>query len=220
CLERTGIEHVQFAHDKSTIRFDRPGVELNLGGIGKGYALDRVSEFLHERGLGDWLIHGGYSSILVRGDHNGLGGWPVGLKNPLFPKQRWATLLLRDEAVSTSGSGVQHFRHEGKRYGHILDPRTGRPVERMLSATVLAPTAAEADALSTAFFVMGVENARRYCDNREQIKAVLIPPPHGRRLEPVLCNLGADGLFIEDEFSSDPLAVSPEPGATSARAFC
>jgi thiamine biosynthesis lipoprotein len=197
CLQHTGLKHVTFEERHQTVRFDKPGMEIDLGGIGKGYALDRGGEILAEEGLQDWLFHGGHSSILARGDHNGCGGWPVGIRNPLFPKQRLATILLKDCALSSSGSGVQHFRHGGKRYGHILDPRTGRPVEGMLSVTVLAPTAAEADALSTAFFVIGVENTLKHCDNRDDVSLLLIPPPrHGRALEPVVCGMPDEVLFF------------------------
>ncbi|MCH7989685.1 MAG: FAD:protein FMN transferase [Planctomycetes bacterium] len=197
CLRHTGLEHVTFEEQNQTVRFDQPGVELDLGGIGKGYALDRGGELLLKEGLEDWLFHGGHSSILARGDHNGCGGWPVGIRNPLFPKQRLATILLKNCALSSSGSGVQHFRHAGKRYGHILDPRTGSPVEGMLSVTVLAPTAAEADALSTAFFVIGVENTLMHCDNRDDLSVLLIPPPrHGRTLEPVVCGMPDGVLFF------------------------
>lgn len=130
---------------------------------------------------------------------NFTGGWAIGIRHPLFPAERYATIVLRDRGMSTSGSGVQFFRHAGKRYGHILDPRTGWPVEDVLSVTVLAPTAAEADALSTAFFVMGLEKAQAYCDTDANVAALLIPPPRrGRALEPVLCNLPDDVLFFED----------------------
>ncbi len=199
CLKKTGIEFVEFDRAQQTVRYRRPEIELNLGGIGKGYALDRAGALLLERGLGDWLFHGGQSSLLARGDHNRLGGWPVGIRNPLFPRQRLATVLLRDCALSTSGSGLQHFRHGGRRYGHILDPRTGWPAEEMLSVTVLAATAAEADALSTAFFVGGVESVRRYCDNHQGIGAILIPPPRrGRRLEPIVWGIPAEVLFFAE----------------------
>ena len=195
----TGIDHVRFDEDQSTVGFDRRGVELNLGGIGKGYALDRAGQLMVEQNVGDWLIHGGHSSLLARGDHNGLGGWPVGIRNPLFPGERLATVLLKDRALSSSGSGVQSFRHAGKRYGHILDPRTGWPVEGMLSVTVLAPTATQADALSTAFFVIGLEKAQRYCDNRDGVSALLIPPPHqGRKLDPVVCGISDEVLFFAE----------------------
>jgi len=90
--------------------------------------------------------------------------------------RRLAEIDLRDRALSTSGSGVQFFRHGGKRYGHILDPRTGWPAEGMFSATVLAPTAAEADALSTAFYVLGVEQALAYCQAHPGIGTLLVYP--------------------------------------------
>ena len=180
----------------STVSFGRAGVELNLGSIGKGYALDRAAEVLFEHDLTEWLLQGGHSSVIARGGHNGLPGWPVGLRNPLLPQRRLGTILLRDQALATSGTAVQHFRFEGKRYGHIIDPRNGWPTETMLSVTVLAPTAAEADALSTAFFVGGVEIAERYCSNHPSVSALLIPPPSsGQKLEPVNIGVSEDVLF-------------------------
>ncbi|MFQ5735195.1 MAG: FAD:protein FMN transferase, partial [Planctomycetaceae bacterium] len=166
---RLGIEQVAFDEAATSVRFLRDGVELNLGGIGKGYALDRIAAELESAGFTDFLIHGGHSSLLARGRHSGCDGWPVGIRNPLFPQQQFATVLMRGGGLSTSGSGVQSFRHSGKRYGHILDPRTGVPATGMLSVSVIAPTAADADALSTAFFVMGLEKTRDYCDNRPEI---------------------------------------------------
>lgn len=197
CMRKIGVAHLDFDDERSTIRYLRDDVELNLGGIGKGDALDRAAALLEDRGVGDFLFHGGHSSLLARGDHNATGGWPVGLRNPLFPEETFATILLQDRAMSSSGSGVQHFRLEGKRYGHILDPRSGWPVEGILSVTVTAPTAAEADALSTAFFVLGVENTLRYCDNRKDVGVMLLPlPERGRRLDPVVANLADDVLYL------------------------
>jgi thiamine biosynthesis lipoprotein len=198
-LAIVGMRHVRFEPDGS-IAFDRAGVELNLGSIGKGYALDRAAETLLEHELTEWLIQGGHSSVLARGGHNGLSGWPVGLRNPLLPQRRLGTILLHNQALATSGTAVQHFRLEGKRYGHIIDPRTGWPTDNLLSVTVLAPTAAEADALSTAFFVGGVELAERYCSNHRLVSALLIPPPvSGQRLEPVNLGVPPEQLFWNDE---------------------
>lgn len=199
--QRCGGQWVRTDASDHTIHFERPGVELNLGGIGKGYALDRAARLLEEGGLGEFLLHGGYSSILARGNHHGCGGWPVGIMNPLFPRERFATILLKDAALSTSGSSIQYFRYGGRRFGHILDPRTGWPAPEALSVTVIAPTAALADALSTAFFVMGVEKAQEYCDNSgEEIGVLLFPPPEsGRRLVPLVCGIAADVLFFHDE---------------------
>lgn len=198
-LSLVGMRHVLFEPDCS-IAFDRGGVELNLGSIGKGYALDRAAEILVEHELAEWLLQGGHSSIIARGGHNGQPGWPVGLRNPLLPQRRLGTILLCNQALATSGTAVQHFRFEGKRYGHIIDPRTGWPTDNMLSVTVLAPTAAEADALSTAFFVGGVELAERYCSNHRSVSALLIPPPSGgQRLEPVNLGIPPEQIFWNDE---------------------
>jgi FAD:protein FMN transferase len=199
-LSIVGMRHVEFLEDQTALRFDRPGVELNLGAIGKGHAVDRAAAFLVQEGLDAWLFHGGYSSVLARGPHAEHDGWPVGLRNPLIPHERLGTLLLRDEALSTSGSNVQYFRHKGQRYGHILDPRTGWPPSHLLSVTVLAPTAAAADALSTAFFVAGVENSLRYCDNHPEIRAIFVrPPERGRILNLVVRGIPDGSLFFETD---------------------
>jgi thiamine biosynthesis lipoprotein len=197
-LAVVGMNHIIFDEAERTVRFDQPGVELNLGAIGKGHAVDRAAAFLVQEGVDEWLFHGGFSSVLVRGDHCGYGGWPVGIRNPLLPHERLATILLRDQSLSTSGSNVQYFRHAGKRYGHIVDPRTGWPAEQLLSVTVTAPTAAVADALSTAFFVGGVENSLRYCDNHPEIGAIFVRlPKRGRTLEVLLCGVPDEVLFFE-----------------------
>lgn len=146
-----------------------------------------------------WLLHGGYSSLLARGSLAGVDGWPVGIRHPQFPQQTLATLWLKDRGLSTSGSGVQFFRHRGRKYGHLIDPRTGWPAEGMLSATVVAPTAAQAEALSTAFFVLGVERAQQYCHNHPEIGTLLIPTPEpGQRAVWVACGLTESDLMFPD----------------------
>ena len=183
-----------------SMRLNRDGVELNLGGIGKGFALDRIAGELLAAGVDSYLLHGGHSSLLARGPHAGHPGWPVGVRNPLFPTRRLATLLLCDRAMSTSGSGIESYRIGGRRFSDILDPRTGWPAEGMLSVTVLAETAAEADALSTAFFAGGVEFATACCDNRPEIGALLIPAPsQGQTLRPIVCGIPDEVLFQEDQ---------------------
>src|SRR5439155_21411202 len=100
--------------------------------------------------------------------------WSVALRHPLRPDQRLAEFVLRDQALGTSGSGSQFFHYQSTRYGHILDPRSGWPAEQVLSATVIAPTAAEADALSTALYVMGLDAARAFCESHREISALLV----------------------------------------------
>jgi len=119
----------------------------------------------------------------------GAGGWAIGVGHPLRLDRRLAEILLFDEAAGTSGAGYQFFRHEGKRYGHILDPRTGRPAEGVFSVTVVAPSAAEADALSTAFYVMGFDTAVDYCSRRPEIGFLMLLPTAGGAIELATCNL-------------------------------
>jgi thiamine biosynthesis lipoprotein len=202
---RVGRHLVELDHKQRTIHFRRPGVKINLGSIGKGFAVHRCAEILLAGGISDFLLHGGNSSVLARGartphapregassipplpapphaDHESIvpgeeyPGWTVGIRDPLHPDRRLAQLRLHNRALGTSGSQFQSFRHQGRRYGHILDPRTGWPAEGVLSATVLAPTAAVADALSTAFYVLGPLAALDYCRQHPDIAAVLVCP--------------------------------------------
>ena len=174
-----GSQWVRLDPDAVTARFMKEGIEINLGSIGKGYALDRCAEVLEAAGIHDFLLHGGNSSVLARGTHGGLAseqGWRVGVRNPLRPDRRFGELLLHDRALATSGSGTQFFMHDGRRYGHILDPRSGWPADGVLTTSVLAPTAAEADALSTAFYVMGPSVTQQYCQHHEYVSAVMLCP--------------------------------------------
>jgi thiamine biosynthesis lipoprotein len=184
-LQRVGTRWIGLDPEHKTIRFLKPGVRLNLGSIGKGYALDRSAETLLAAGLKNFLVHSSGSSVLVHGfegpaeEVSASGrcrGWAVGLRHPLRPDQRLGEIQLRDRALSTSGSRAQSFVHQGRRYGHILDPRTGQPAADVVSATALAPTAAMADALSTAFYVMGADRAIEYCGSRPEIGVLMVCP--------------------------------------------
>ena len=200
-LAQVGLEHVELLEDTRSVAFRRPGIVLDPGAIGKGHALDESCDWLSRLAHAprSFLLHGGHSSLIARGPHHGHPGWPVGIGNPLFTEKRLGTLLLCNQAMATSGSNIQFFRHDGKRYGHILDPRTGWPIEGMLSATVLAPSAAIADALSTAFFVMGVEKARLCCENWPGVAAILLPfPDQGTKVQPTVVGIPPE-LIVWDE---------------------
>jgi thiamine biosynthesis lipoprotein len=177
-LQRVGMQHVALDESNETISFRRPGVSVYLNSMGKGYALDRMAELLAENGVDDYLLHGGKSSVLARGNQPGnrTRGWIIGVRHPLHPAKSLAELTLHNEALSTSGSGTQFFIRRGQKYGHILDPRTGRPAEGLYSATVIAPSAAEAEGLSTAFYVMGPAAVARFCASRSDVAALLVAP--------------------------------------------
>lgn len=186
---RIGWNHVILDDARSTVAYAKPGVEVNFNSIGKGYGLDRMATLLCE--CENFLLHGGRSTLVARGASLvGASGWTVGLRHPLRPADRIAEFTLRNQALSTSGSGTQFFRHRGKRYGHLLDPRTGWPAEGMYSATVIAPNATLADALSTAFYVMGVEATLAYCEQHPEISALLVVPgEHAGEVTMVRANL-------------------------------
>jgi thiamine biosynthesis lipoprotein len=149
------------------VRFAVPGVELSFGAVGKGWALDRVAASLRVRRVSRALLTAGGSS------HRGWGGesWELALR----PGQEELGLLrLRDAALGTSAAGEQHFEVDGRRLGHVLDPRTGWPAEGVRSASVVASEAAVADALSTAFLVGGPSLASRFCAARPGTMALLV----------------------------------------------
>lgn len=179
--ERVGFDGVQLNATGRTVRFLRPGLEINLNAIGKGYALDRVAQLLDERQVSDFLWHGGRSSVLARGRNrsDARGAWTIGLPHPLEPGRRLAEFYLRDRALGTSGGGTQFFEHEGQRYGHLIDPCTGWPSPDVYTATAIAPSAAEADALATAFYVMGPAGVSEYCATHHGVSAVLVCPAEG-----------------------------------------
>ncbi len=185
---RTGWHHLRLDPECRTVAFDREGIRLNLGSIGKGYAIDRAAAVVRDY----WwptsaLIHGGQSSLFALGSPPGqLGGrWEVALRNPFEPEKPLGVLRLRNRGLGTSGAAFQHFVVDGRVYGHLIDPRTGEPASGPASVTVLAPTAALADALSTAFFLLGTEAARRYVAAHPEIGVIFVEEDdaaHGRRL--------------------------------------
>lgn len=175
---RVGSQWLALDPETCTMRFRLPDLEINLNAIGKGYALDRCAELLLERNVQNFMIHGGHSSILARGSRaspeSDGKGWLVSVKHPYKTEQRLLELWLRDRALGTSGAGNQYFHFQGRRYGHVIDPRTGWPADRVLSATVLAPDAATADALATAFFVMGVDESLAVCESHPELAAIFV----------------------------------------------
>lgn len=168
-----GSNQLLLDDETRTIRFLQAGIEVNLGSIGKGYALDRVAASIRDR-VRMALLNAGASSICVIGAGNRDQGWSVGLRHPGDKNQRLATLRLHDCAVSTSGSEEQFFEHGGQRYGHIIDPRTGRPAQDVTSVSVVARSGAVSDALATAFYIGGRELAERYCAAHRQVLVIML----------------------------------------------
>jgi thiamine biosynthesis lipoprotein len=175
-LATVGSQFVEFDSHASTVRFLRPNLEINLAAIGKGYALDCCAELMQQEAISEFVLHGGQSSVVARGVQDQARpewGWPIGIVHPVFPQLSLGCVHLRDRALGTSGSQRQWIVHHGRRLGHVLDPRTGWPASHVLSATVLAPTAALADALSTAFSVMSLDEVEAYCRSHPEIATII-----------------------------------------------
>lgn len=217
----TGMRHVELDHAGRRVRFLRPGIEINPGAIGKGWALDRAAAHLAARGVNSVLVHGGQSSVIARGTQGPAGGdrhgWRVGLRHPLRPGRRLATITLDDQALGTSGSGTQFFIDRGRRLGHILDPRSGRPAEGVISATVITDSAADADALATALYVLGPSGLPTIAPPRTATAAVLVVPAPDGGTRLLVANLDdrqidietEPGLTVERVCASTPLPDPP-----------
>ena len=179
-----GGDLVELDAETRTVQLRKSGVKINLGSIGKGWAIDQVARALEEEGVETFLIHGGKSSVLARigadvssgTPRPSRGPWEIGIAHPLREGVRLGTVLLKSRAVATSGSARQFFMHKGRRLGHVIDPRTGWPSDRVLSVTVLCPCAAEADALATGFFVLGPEEGEAFCRGRADVGMVFVLP--------------------------------------------
>jgi len=169
-----GMEFVLFNDHDHSVRFEKPGTEINLGAIGKGYVVDRVVEALRGWGVRCGLVHSAQSSIAVIGKPPVGDGWRLGVTDPRQTDKALGTLTLVDSTMSISGNWEQFFKLEGKTYSHIIDPKSGQPAQGILSTTVIGPSAAVTDALATAFFVMGIEKVRHFCEERREIGAVVL----------------------------------------------
>ncbi len=185
-LAVSGMDQVELLPGRK-VRFRREGLELNFGSIGKGFALDHALSILQNAGLDQVLLHAGHSSFRALGVPGaGHRGWKLGIRHPQSAESDLLRVCLNNYGMGTSGTSEQYFEIEGRRYGHILDPRTGQPADRYFSVTVLAPRAAEADALSTAFFNSSLEQIEAFCRRRPEVGAVIVEKPDGKPLYHVM----------------------------------
>lgn len=155
-LERVGYRHTRLNPAARTIHFDVRGVEIDPGGIGKGYAVDRMADILKRKGITAGFISGGRSSMYAIGSPpRESRGWRVAIPDPRDARKTFTEVFLKNESMSTSGSSEKFFVAGGKTYSHIMDPRTGYPAEGMLAVSVVAPRTLDSEAWTKPFFING-----------------------------------------------------------------
>ena len=185
-----GMSLVQLDPSDFTIRFARPGVMLDLGAIGKGYAIERAAEVLREAGVTSALLHGGTSSVQALGHPPDAEHWKIAIEHPqasprfqpASPSSQppaaspglLAAVPLCDEAMSVSAVWGKSFQAEGRTFGHVLDPRTGQPVTGTVLAAVVLPSATETDALSTALLTLGPAGHDAIANLRPGMRTLLV----------------------------------------------
>jgi len=185
-LRHVGYQHVKLDCTARTIHFDVPGIELDLGGIAKGYAVDRAVGILRENSVTAALVSSGMSSIYALGAPPNEQGWKIILRNPFDSTVPADVVYLKNFSMSTSGNYNKFFKLGGKTYSHIMNPHTGMPVENMLSTTVFAADTTDSDALSK-LYVLGTEGSRRYLAAHRDIQALFyLPASSEKKFERVL----------------------------------
>jgi thiamine biosynthesis lipoprotein len=157
-----------------SVRFERPGMRIDLGGIAKGYAVDRGIEILKQRGVQHAVVTAGGDTRII-GDRFGRP-WVIGIRHPDDKNQMVTRIPLVDTAMSTSGDYERFFDEGGVRYHHIIDPKSGRSASKVRSATILGPTAMQTDGLSKTAFVLGPEKALEIIERMPDFDAVLVGP--------------------------------------------
>jgi thiamine biosynthesis lipoprotein len=183
-----GYRHVILNQETKTIRFDRPGVELDLGGGAKGYAVDLVVKLLKQRGIEKAFVSACGSTIYGLDSPPGASGWEVKIQDPLHRGKVATTVHLKNRALSISGSSEKFFEIDGVRYSHIMDPRTGRPVQGVLGVAVITDSGTAGDALDNVFFVQGVEKSREYLKRISMTEVFFFLPDAGGKWRVVHLN--------------------------------
>lgn len=189
---KVGAQHLAFDAAAGTLLYKKEGVQIDLGGIAKGYAVDAAVESLRAGGATDALVEIS-GNMRVLGHPPDAASWRIGIRDPRDRMPYFARVTLREEAISTSGKYEQLVAANGKTYGHIMDPRTGRPAEGLVSVTVIAPTAMAADAWDTPLFVLGPDAARRKANERNDVSAILVAPGDG--VDTVFVERALEGRF-------------------------
>ena len=182
---KIGWQHLRLDSKSQTVWFDYDGVELDLGGIAKGYAVDRAIQVLKQHNINRALISAGGSTLYALGAPPDSAAWDIEVQDPLNARKIATTIRLKDRSLSISGSAEKFFELNGKRYSHIMNPRTGRPVMDVLSVAVIAPTGTMGDALDNAFYVQGIRQAKALLKKYKNTEVIFFLPDGWHRWKSV-----------------------------------
>ncbi len=188
---RVGYQHVILNQKDRTIFFDKAGVELDLGGIAKGYAVDRAVTVLKRHGVRSALVSSGGSTIFGLGAPPGKTAWSIEIQDPVERDRVATTVRLKDQSLSVSGSNEKFFELDGVRYSHLMDPRSGRPVQGMLSVAVITSDGTSGDALDNVFYTLGVERSGARLKKFPASEVFFFLPESGKRWKMVHIKRGA-----------------------------
>jgi thiamine biosynthesis lipoprotein len=171
-LALTGYKNLVLDEKKKTAFLKKVGMRIGLGGIAKGYAVERAANVLKNAGMDNFAFKAG-GDLVTRGK-NGDRLWNVVIQDPRDSSKNFALIPVSNGAVSTSGDNERFFMYEGKRYGHIIDPRTGRPADQCQSVTILTKNSQLADVLSTGVFVLGPDKGMKLIEKLEDVEGVIV----------------------------------------------
>ncbi len=183
-----GMQWVEFDEANFTVRFTHKGMMMDLGAVGKGYAIERAASVLVEAGVTCAFLHGGTSSSMAIGAPPGDACWKAAIPHPCLAASSmtegqehslFATVPMRNESLGVSAVWGKSFSAGGRSYGHVIDPRSGEPVQRAALAAVVLPSATETDALSTALLTLGPEGMDLLARLRPNVRALLAIPGAG-----------------------------------------
>lgn len=173
-LPAVNWRNMKFDDARHTVFFEHKGMRIDLGGIGKGYAVDRGIEILQKRGIQHAVVTAGGDTRII-GDHMGRD-WLVAIRHPDDPNKVVTRIPLSNAAMSTSGDYERYFDEKGVRYHHIIDPKTGHSASKVRSATVIGPTATQTDGMSKTAFVLGPQKALEIINRMPEYDAVFVAP--------------------------------------------
>ncbi|MBM4330577.1 MAG: FAD:protein FMN transferase [Deltaproteobacteria bacterium] len=172
-LPKVDYRRIKVDRARSSVYLQEQGMEIDLGAIAKGYAVDRASAILQEKGIENFIVNAG-GDLKVNGSKEEGVAWTVGIQHPRLPSTMIAKLSLRQTAVATSGDYQKFFIKGGERYHHLLNPSTGTPARESQSVTVMAPSAMDADALATAIFILGPEKGLSLIERLPNVHTIIV----------------------------------------------